>query len=195
MQTTYPSRTISDVFVSRRATTTVALMIGFALVTALAAQLRIHIPGTPVPITGQTFAVLISGAALGARAGAGSQVIYWLMGAIGLPVFAQASGGWAAATGATFGYLVGFVVAAAVVGYLAEFGRDRSVRTAIPSFLVGNAIIYAFGLPWLLYALPSINSVGTAIAAGLTPFLVGDLIKIGLAGIALPTAWKLTARD
>ena len=110
MQTTYPSRTIADVFVHRTAVNTIILMIGFALLTALAAQIRFHIPGTPVPVTGQTFAVLLAGATLGSRTGAGSQLIYWLMGAIGLPVLAQANGGWEAAAGATFGYLFGFIV-------------------------------------------------------------------------------------
>ncbi|GMQ94256.1 MAG: biotin transporter BioY [Acidimicrobiia bacterium] len=193
MQTTYPSRTLANVFVSRTAVNTVALMIGFALLTALAAQIRFHIPGTPVPVTGQTFAVLLAGAALGSRAGAGSQLIYWLMGAVGLPVFAQAEGGWGAATGATFGYLFGFVVAAWLVGALAERGQDRSVRSAIPAFLAGNLVIYAFGVPWLMYSIPAIDTLGAALAAGFMPFVAFDAIKIVLAGVALPAAWKMTA--
>ncbi|MDK1018592.1 MAG: biotin transporter BioY [Actinomycetota bacterium] len=195
MHTTYPSRTIASVLVPRTAVSTIALMIGFALFTALAAQIRFYLPGTPVPITAQTFAVLLSGAVLGSRSGAGSQLIYWLMGAIGLPVFAQTSGGWAVATGATFGYLLGFIVAAWVVGTLAERGGDRSVRTAIPAFLAGNAIIYLFGVPWLMLSVPSIDTLAAALAAGLAPFVVGDLIKIVGAGLALPTAWKLTERN
>jgi len=171
---------------------TVLLMVGFAVLTALAAQLRFHIPGTPVPVTGQTFAVLLSGAALGSRAGAGSQAIYWLMGAVGLPVFAQQAGGWEAATGATFGYLFGFVVAAWVVGALAEQGRDRTVAQAIPAFLVGNLIIYAFGVPWLMYSVSSIDTIGAALTAGFMPFIAFDIIKVVLAGIALPLAWKMT---
>lgn len=195
MQTTYPSRTIARVLVPTTAVNTLALMIGFALLTALAAQIRFHIPGTPVPITAQTFAVLLSGAVLGSRAGAGSQLVYWLMGAVGLPVFAQASGGWGAATGATFGYLFGFVVAAWLVGALAERGKDRTVRSAIPAFLAGNAVIYLFGVPWLMYSVESFNTIGAALAAGLTPFIVGDIIKIIGAGVALPAAWKLTQRN
>lgn len=198
MQTTYPSpsgaRTLADVYVPRTAVNTAALMIGFALLTALAAQIRFHIPGTPVPVTGQTFAVLLAGAALGMRAGAGSQLIYWLMGAIGLPVFAQADGGWTAATGATFGYLFGFIVAAGVIGLLAERGMDRTVRSAIPAFIIGNVIIYAFGVPWLYYSVDAFTSMGQAIAAGLTPFIAADVIKIVLAGLALPAAWRLTDR-
>ena len=192
MDTTYPKRTIANVYLPRSAVNTVLLMVGFAVLTALAAQLRFHIPGTPVPVTGQTFAVLLSGAALGSRAGAGSQAIYWLMGAVGLPVFAQQAGGWEAATGATFGYLFGFVVAAWVVGALAEQGRDRTVAQAIPAFLVGNLIIYAFGVPWLMYSVSSIDTIGAALTAGFMPFIAFDIIKVVLAGIALPLAWKMT---
>ena len=192
MHTTYPTRTIANVFVPRTVVNTALLMVGFALLTALAAQVRFHIPGTPVPVTGQTFAVLLAGAALGSRAGAGSQAIYWLMGAVGLPVFAQANGGWGAATGATFGYLFGFIVAAWLVGALAERGRDRTVRSAIPAFLAGNLVIYAFGVPWLMYSVPSITTIGGALAVGFVPFIAFDAIKIVLAGVALPTAWKLT---
>ncbi|MCL1592719.1 MAG: biotin transporter BioY, partial [Actinomycetia bacterium] len=109
MQATYPSRTIANVVVPRTAVTTAVLMVGFALLTALAAQIVIPVPGTPVPITGQTFVVLLAGAALGSRAGAGSQLIYWLMGAAGLPFYAEAGGGWTTAIGSTGGYLFGFV--------------------------------------------------------------------------------------
>jgi len=192
VDTTFPNRTIANVYLPRTAVNTVLLMVGFAVLTALAAQLRFHIPGTPVPVTGQTFAVLLSGAALGSRAGAGSQAIYWLMGAVGLPVFAQQSGGWEAATGATFGYLFGFVVAAWVVGALAERGRDRTVAQAIPAFLLGNLIIYAFGVPWLMYSVPSIETIGAALTAGFMPFIAFDIVKIVLAGVALPLAWKMT---
>ena len=192
MQATYPQRTIASVFIPKTAVNAALLMVGFAVLTALAAQIRFHIPGTPVPVTGQTFAVLLAGAALGSRAGAGSQLIYWLMGAVGLPVFAQQSGGWDAATGATFGYLFGFIVAAWAVGALAERGRDRTVRTAIPAFLLGNLIIYVFGVPWLMYSVPSITSIGSALAIGFMPFIAFDIAKIVLAGVALPTAWKMT---
>ena len=191
MQTTHPARTIANVVIPRSAITTAALMVGFALLTALAAQIRIPIPGTPVPITGQTFAVLLAGAALGSRVGAGSQMIYWAMGAIGLPFYANASGGWDAAVGATGGYLFGFIIAAAVVGYLAERGQDRTIATAVPAFLAGNAIIYLFGVPWLIVAVPAIDSITAALIAGFVPFVVGDIIKIVAAGLLLPAAWKL----
>lgn len=194
MQTTYPARTIAFTVVPRSTVNTIALMFGFALLTALAAQIRIPIPGTPVPITGQTFAVLLAGATLGSRLGAGSQAIYWLLGAVGLPFYANASGGWEAATGATAGYLVGFVAAAWVVGALAERGQDRTVPSAIPAFLAGNAIIYLFGVPWLMYSVDAFDTITAALVAGFTPFVVGDLVKVVLVGLLLPAAWKLMDR-
>ena len=190
MTTTY-APTIAGVVFPRTRVATATLMIGFALLTALAAQVRLPVPGTPVPITGQTFAVLLAGAALGSWAGAGSQAIYWALGAIGLPFYTEASGGWAAATGATAGYLVGFIAAAWVVGALAERGQDRNVWSAIPAFLAGNAVIYAFGVTWLYLTVEAITTTTEALSAGLTPFVVGDLIKILLAGVLLPLAWRL----
>lgn len=194
MQITYPSKTITQVVIARSTVNTAALMVGFALLTALAAQIRFNVPGTPVPITGQTFAVLLSGAALGSRAGAGSQAIYWVLGAIGLPFYANAEGGWTTATGATGGYLIGFIVAAWVVGSLAERGQDRTVPSAIPAFLTGNAIIYIFGVTWLMASVPAIDTVAGALAAGFTPFVIGDLIKVVAAGVLLPVAWNLVDR-
>ncbi len=194
MQTTYPARTIAFAVVPRSTVNTIALLFGFAMLTALAAQIRIPIPGTPVPITGQTFVVLLAGATVGSRLGAGSQAIYWLLGAIGLPFYANASGGWEAATGATAGYLVGFIAAAWVVGALAERGQDRTVASAVPAFLAGNAIIYLFGVPWLMYSVDAFDTITAALVAGFTPFVVGDLIKVVLAGLLLPAAWKLVDR-
>jgi biotin transport system substrate-specific component len=169
-------------------------MVGFALFTALAAQIRFPVPGTPVPITGTTFAVLLTGAALGSRMGAGSMAIYWALGAIGLPFYTEASGGWDVAVGATGGYLVGFIVAAWVVGLLAERGQDRTVASAIPAFLAGSVVIYLFGVSWLYYSVDAIDSMTAALAAGFTPFVIGDLIKVVLAGLLLPLAWKIVDR-
>ena len=115
----------------------VVAVVGFALLTALAAQITIPLGFTPVPITGQTFAVLLAGGVLGANRGALSMGLYVALGAIGLPFYAEGSGGWTAATGATAGYLVGFVVAAFVVGKMAEHGQDRTLSTSIPAFLAG----------------------------------------------------------
>ena len=193
MQATIPSRVITGVVLPRSTTITAALVVGFALLTALSAQFVIHLPFTPVPITGQTFAVLLSGAALGSMAGAASQGLYVLLGAVGLPFYADATSGWTVVTGATGGYLIGFIVAAWIVGALAERRQDRTVATAIPAFLVGNVIIHLFGVPWLAASL----DVGwtEAAALGSVPFIPGDLLKIVLAGVLLPVAWKIAGRN
>jgi biotin transport system substrate-specific component len=170
-------------------------VVGFALLTALAAQISIPLGFTPVPITGQTFAVLLAGGVLGANRGALSMGLYVALGAIGLPFYADGGGGWALATGATAGYLVGFIVAAFVVGKMAEHGQDRKLATSLPAFLAGSIIIYAFGASWLAYdlSLPLTAAAGepSAIAYGVAPFLVGDVIKALLAGAILPAAWIL----
>lgn len=192
MQATIPSRVIIGKVLPRSTSWTIALTIGFALLTAVAAQVRIALPFTPVPITGQTFAVLLSGAALGATWGSASQLLYVLLGAVGLPFYAGGDSGWNVVTGATGGYLIGFIVAAFVVGSLAERHQDRTVACSIPAFLTGSLTIYAVGVPWLYYAADSITSGQAALAAGFTPFIAGDLIKVAAAGLLLPTAWKLT---
>lgn len=194
MTTTYPTTPIARAVLPSSRAMTIGLMVGFALLTALAAQVVIPIPGTPVPVTGQTLAVLLAGAALGSRAGAGSQAIYWMMGAMGLPFYSDATGGWEVATGATAGYLVGFIAAAWVVGTLAERGKDRSVSSAIPAFLAGNAVIYLFGVPWLLVSVDAFTSLPDALAAGFTPFIIGDIVKIVAAGLLLPAAWRIADR-
>jgi biotin transport system substrate-specific component len=185
--------TLADVLPGSRVRD-VVLVVGFALLTALSAQIVIPLGFTPVPITGQTFMVLAAGGLLGARRGAGSQALYVLMGALGLPFFAEGTGGWEAATGSTAGYLVGFVVAAWLVGSLAERGQDRSVLTAIPAFVVGTVVIYALGAGWLAVSLgiPLTAAAGepSAIAFGVAPFLVGDLLKAVLAGVVLPIGWR-----
>lgn len=190
MQATIPSRVITGAVLPRSTAATASLVVGFALLTALAAQVRIPLPFTPVPITGQTFAVLLAGAALGSVAGAASQVLYVVLGAVGLPFYAGGASGWTVATGATGGYLVGFIVAAWVVGTLAERRQDRTVATAVPAFLLGSVVIHLFGVPWLA----AILDVGWTEAAGLgsVPFIPGDLVKIALAGVLLPAAWRLT---
>jgi biotin transport system substrate-specific component len=171
----------------------VALVVGFAALTALLAQVRIPLWFTPVPITGQTFAVLLSGAALGARLGVASQVLYVASGAIGLPVYTGGGGGWEHLSGPTGGYLLGFVAAAFVVGRLAEQRQDRTVATAIPAFLTGTVVVYACGVPWLAW---SLGVDGTrAMELGLVPFVIGDLVKVLLAGIALPAAWRIAERS
>lgn len=173
----------------------VVAIVGFALFTALAAQISIPLGFTPVPITGQTFAVLLAGGVLGANRGALSMGLYVALGAIGLPFYADGDGGWTIATGATAGYLVGFIVAAFVVGKMAEHGQDRKLSTSLPAFLAGSLIIYAFGAAWLAYdlglPLTADQDEPSAIAWGVAPFLVGDIIKALLAGAVLPAAWIL----
>lgn len=188
MQTTIPSRVIAGAVLPRHRVTTLTLVVSFALLTALAAQVRIPLPFTPVPITGQTFAVLLSGAVLGRAAGAASQSVYLAMGLV-FPFYAGGASGWSYATGATGGFLLGFIAAAWVVGALAERHQDRTVATAIPAFLTGSVVIYLLGVPWLA----SVAGVSwtRAVELGLAPFVLGDLAKAVLAGAVLPAAWKL----
>ncbi len=190
-------RTLADLFPGAR-TRDIVLIIGFALVTAVAAQVSIPLGFTPVPLTGQTFAVLLTGGVLGARRGALAQLLYVALGATGLPFYAEGEGGWNAATGSTAGYLVGFVIAALIVGMLAERAQDRRILTAAPAFLAGSVAIYTTGALWLAHDLgvPLTAGVGepSAIAYGVAPFVVGDLIKAMLAGVLLPTAWTAVTR-
>lgn len=188
MQTTIPTRVIAGAVLPRNRVTTGALVVSFALLTALAAQIRVPLPFTPVPITGQTLAVLLSGAALGTAAGAASQALYLIMGLF-LPFYAGGATGWAHATGSTGGFLLGFVAAAAAVGFLAERHQDRAPVSAIPAFLTGTVIIYLFGVPWLAANL-GISWV-EGIELGLAPFVIGDLVKAVLAGVLLPLTWRL----
>jgi biotin transport system substrate-specific component len=186
---TYAPSVLSTRILPRRAVITVTLVIGFALLTAFAAQVRIPLPFTPVPVTGQTLAVLLAGAALGWRAGAASQGLYILLGLGGLPFFSGGNAGWEYATGPTLGYLIGFVVAAAAIGYLAERKQDRAFATALPAFLAGSVVIYVFGVGWLMISLQT--NLADAVVKGMVPFLIGDLLKVALTGTLLPAAWKL----
>jgi biotin transport system substrate-specific component len=165
----------------------ILILLGALFVAALA-QVEIPLPFTPVPITGQTFGVLLVGTALGSKRGAASLVSYLAMGMFGLPFFAGGAHGLDIVLGATGGYLIGFVVAAYVIGLLAERGLERSVRTSLVPFLIGTLIIYACGVAWLTVLLGSFSK---ALAAGLIPFLVGDAIKLVAASLALPAAWKV----
>lgn len=185
-----PARTtLIDRVIPRSLATDAALILAGAVLTAIAAQ--IAIPMWPVPITGQTFAVLLVGAVLGASRAAISMIAYFSLGAAGLPVFTGAVAG--ITFGPTFGYLVGFIAAAAVVGWLGQLNWHRKVSGVLASFAIGNAVIYLFGLPWLAFALAHLNQAsdfGAVVAAGLVPFLIGDAIKMVLAAAALPLAWK-----
>jgi biotin transport system substrate-specific component len=156
------------------------------VLTGLAAQLAVPVPGTPVPVTGQTFAALLVGTALGAGRGFLSLALYALAGIAGVPWFAEGGSGAAAPS---FGYVLGMLLAATVVGALARRGADRSPWRMAGAMLLGEAIIYAVGVPYLALALDM--SASAAIAAGLTPFLIGDALKAALAMGMLPAVWKL----
>lgn len=170
-----------------RLLTDAALIVTGSLFVALLAQVSIPLPFTPVPITGQTFAVLIVGATLGAKRGAASLALYTVEGVAGLPVFAGGVSGLARLFGPTGGYLLGFIAAAYVVGLLAERGLDRNWRTSLIPFTLGTLVIYAVGVTWLA----AFIGFDKALVGGLYPFIIGDLIKLVLAAIALPSAWAL----
>jgi len=187
-----PSLTLADLLPLERwapAARSVALVVGGAALTAIAAQVAFTVPWTPVPYTLQTAAVLLVGTALGAGRGALSMVLYVLAGAIGLPVYADGDAGLARLVGFTGGYLVGFIVAAALVGRLAEQRWDRSIPRAAGLMLVGTFVIYALGVPVL--AMVADMPVASAIEAGALVFVPWDLAKIALAAVALPLAWRL----
>ena len=189
MQSVTAGRVITGRAVASNRVMAVVAVVAFAGLTAVLAQVRIPLGFTPVPVTGQTFAVLLAGASLGARLGASSQLLYLAAGAVGFPVFTGGGSGFEHFTGATAGYLVGFELAAALVGRLAERGQDRKVNTAITAFLAGSAVVYACGALGLMVTADM--DLTTAIAQGVTPFVFDDLLKAVAAGLALPLAWKL----
>jgi biotin transport system substrate-specific component len=168
------------------------LVVGGAGFVALAAQVSIDLPFTPVPITGQTFAVLLVGASLGALLGLASLGLYLFVGALGAPIYADGRHGWDVLTGPTGGYIIGFDVAAFVIGALAQRRWDRRFSSAIAAMLTGSVVIYLVGLPWLAEKIDA--GLETTLEQGLYPFVVGDLLKLYLAGALLPSAWKLVER-
>ena len=170
----------------------VILIVLGALFVAALAQIEIPLPFTPVPITGQTFGVLLVGAALGSKRGAASLASYLALGVFGLPFFAGGAHGLDVLIGATGGYLIGFIISAYVIGMLAERGLERSMRTSVIPFLVGTLIIYACGVTWLAVFLGNFRQ---ALAAGLLPFLAGDAIKLVAASLVLPAAWRLIGKE
>lgn len=167
----------------------IALIVGFSLFTALCAQAALYLPFTPVPITLQTLAVLLTGAALGSWRGSLAMLAYLAEGSAHLPFFAGGAGGFPLVTG---GYLVGFVIAAFVVGWLCERGLDRSLLTSALAMLPGSVIIYLVGAIWLGVVLHA--NAATAFAYGVEPFLIGDLLKLIVAALLLPAAWGVVRR-
>lgn len=168
-----------------------ALVVGGALLTVLGAQVSIPLPNSPVPITGQTLAVVVAGASLGAWRGASSQFLYLVMGLF-LPVFSNGGQGWQTIFGATGGFLVAFPLAAGLMGFAAERGADRKFSLAILTFAAGQLVIFGIGVPWLKLATGMEWSA--AIEKGFLVFIPGGIIKSLLAGGALPVAWKLVRR-
>jgi biotin transport system substrate-specific component len=164
----------------------VLLVIGGAGLVGLLAQISIHLSFTPVPITGQTLGVLLAGTALGWRRGLAAMLLYAAAGLVGVPWFAGHASGY---VGASFGYIVGFILCALACGALAERGADRSLLGSIPAMIVGEVVMYGVGVTWLAFDLHV--GASKAIALGLTPFLAGDAIKAALAALLLPAAWKL----
>lgn len=169
-----------------------ALVVAFSLLTALAAQLAIPIPGTPVPITGQTFAVLLTGALLGSRLGALAMIAYLIEGAIGLPFFAAGGSGLARLFASpTSGYLLSYPLAAFVTGFAAERGWDKRFMTASVAIALGSIVVLACGWSWM--ALLTGSPMG-ALMTSVVPFIPGDIVKIALAAVALPSGWAILRR-
>jgi biotin transport system substrate-specific component len=164
------------------------LVIAGALLTAACAQVAIHVPGSPVPVTGQTFAVVLAGASLGSVRGGLSQLLYLGLGLVA-PVYAGGTQGSGVLFGASGGYIVGFVLAGFVIGAIAQRGGDRRVLSAFAAFALGQLIIFGIGVPWL-QAYTHI-SWGSAIHEGFTIFILGGVIKAALAGLLMPSAWRL----
>jgi biotin transport system substrate-specific component len=163
-----------------------------AVLIYLCARVSFTVPPNPVPYTLQTFGVLVVGGALGLRRGALATVLYVALGLVGLPFFAEGKGGLTVVLGATGGYLVGFVVAAAIVGRLAELGWDRRIGGAIGATALASVAIYAIGVPWL--AVTTGLTASEAIAFGLLPFVVADIVKLVAAAALFPTAWWVVGR-
>ncbi len=186
-----PPRTLVDTLLPRHRSLLLdaVLVVVFSAFVALTAQ--VSLPLLPVPLTLQTLGVLFTGAVLGSKRGTLALLLYVAEGAIGLPVFAGGLSGIGVLIGPTGGYLVGFIVAAGIVGLLAERGWDRRLIWAALAMVVGNLVIYAFGVAWLTVI---VGDLRTALVQGMLIFIIGDLIKIVVAALALPGGWALAKR-
>jgi biotin transport system substrate-specific component len=170
----------------------VGFILGGVLFLAAMAQISFPIPGSPVPVTGQTLGTLLLGTAYGATLGFTTLFFYLLAGVAGAPIFTSHTSGVDHLSGATGGYLIGMLVAALVTGYLAGRKWDQRIRTVIPTMLIGTAIIFTFGLAWLHYRTG--ESWSWTISKGLSPFIIGEALKIAIASTALPTLWKVVRK-
>lgn len=179
---------LADAIPGARVRDVTLVLAGAAFIT-LAGYIAIPLPFTPVPLSLATFAVLLTGAAMGPVRGASSAALYLLIGIVGVPVFAGGGSGWAFSS---FGYILGYVLAASIVGLLARTGADRNIWSTLGLAALGTAVIYTCGVPWLAIFLGV--DFPTALALGVLPFLVGDTIKILATALVLPSAWKLIKR-
>lgn len=169
----------------------ILLVFAGAALTAIGAQISVPVPGSPVPVTAQTLAVVLAGSALGCRRGSASQLLYLVLGLF-MPIYAGGSTGAGVLWSADGGYIFGFVVAAGLIGWAAEHGGDRRVPLATLAFALGQLAVFGIGVPWLKASTGI--SWGAAIAEGFTPFLLGGAIKAVIAGACMPTAWRIERR-
>ncbi len=190
----FPTRplVLADLVPAVRARNVVLVAMG-VLFTALLAQVSVPVPGSPVPVTGQTLAVVLTAASLGPARGVSVQVVYILAALVGLPFYSEASGGWDVVVGATGGYVFGFIPAAYLIGLAARHGADRRFRTSVPLFVAGQAVVFAVGVPWL--ALATGMSAAQALEAGFYPFILGGLVKAAVAAAVLGGAWRVARRS
>ncbi len=186
----FPTRplVLADLVPAVRARNVVLVALG-VLFTALLAQVSVPVPGSPVPVTGQTLAVVLTAASLGPARGVAVQAVYILAALVGLPFYSEASGGWDVVVGATGGYVFGFIPAAYLIGLAARHGADRRFRTSVPLFVAGQAVVFAVGVPWL--ALATGMSAAQALEAGFYPFILGGLVKAAVAAAVLGGAWRM----
>jgi len=186
--------TLRGALVTRSTVSTkIALVVGGVAFLALMAQIAVPVPGSPVPVTGQTLGALLLGSAYGASLGFTTFATYLLVGFIGAPVFASGAHGLSRITGATGGYLVGMLLASLITGYLAGRKWDQKIFTVIPTMLIGDLVIFSAGLLWLHHSLHA--SWATTFKFGFTPFIWGEVIKIAIASTAMPTLWRFVPKQ
>ena len=187
------SATLRGALVSQsNAVTKTALVIGGTAFLALMAQISIPVPGSPVPLTGQTLGALLIGSAYGASLGFTTFATYLIVGFVGVPVFASGTHGFARITGATGGYLVGMLLATLITGYLAGRKWDQKIKTVVPAMILGDLVIFSAGLFWLHHAIHA--SWALTFKLGFTPFIVGEVIKIAIASTTMPTLWRFVPK-
>ena len=187
------SATLSGALISRsNAVTKVALVVGGVAFLTLMAQISVPVPGSPVPVTGQTLGALLIGSAYGASLGFTTFATYLIVGFVGAPVFAAGTHGFARITGATGGYLVGMLLASLITGYLAGRKWDQKIKTVVPTMILGDIVIFAVGIFWLHHSIHATWAV--TFKLGFTPFILGEVIKIAIASTTMPTLWRFVPK-